>query len=50
MSKTGTPNIFQELGPFGCSSVPNVWMVVYAVVYLLACLLFAVRFFNKRDV
>jgi len=50
LSKTGTPNIFQNLGPFGCSSVPSVWMVVYAVVYLLACLLFAVRFFKRGDI
>lgn len=50
LSKTGAPNIFQELGPFGSSSVPSVWMVVYAAVYLLACLLFAVRFFNRRDI
>ena len=40
----------QSLGPFGSVSVPSQAMVVYAWVYLAACLLLAVRSFKRRDI
>lgn len=35
--------------PFSIASVPSVWMVVYAGVYLAAALLLAARRFSRRD-
>jgi Cu-processing system permease protein len=40
----------QSLGPFGSVSVPSQAMVVYAWIYLVACLLLAVRSFKRRDI
>ena len=37
------------VSPFGASSVPSVLMVVYAIVYVCATLMIAVRIFQKRD-
>ena len=37
------------ISPFGASSVPSLLMVIYAVVYLCATLIFAIRIFQKRD-
>lgn len=50
-SKTGAvPNILHNLGPFGSLSVPSVWMEVYAVVYLGACLAAATFLFSRKDI
>lgn len=38
------------MGPFGVASIPSRWMVVYAVLYLAACLWLAARVFRARDV
>ncbi len=38
-----------ELGPFAAITEPSTLMVVYAVVYLVALLLFALRSFSRRD-
>ncbi len=40
----------QAIGPFGSVSVPSQAMVVYAWVYLVGCLLLAVRSFKRRDI
>ncbi len=40
----------QAIGPFGSVSVPSQAMVVYAWVYLVVCLLLAVRSFKRRDI
>ena len=37
------------ISPFGASSVPSLFMVAYAVVYLLVVLALTVRVFLKRD-
>jgi ABC-type transport system involved in multi-copper enzyme maturation permease subunit len=37
------------ISPFGASSVPSLFMVAYAVVYLLVVLALTVRVFQKRD-
>lgn len=37
------------VSPFGILSVPSVLMIVYAVLYLIATLILAVRVFQKRD-
>lgn len=37
------------VSPFGALSVPSVLMIVYAVLYLIATLILAVRVFQKRD-
>ena len=37
------------ISPFGATSVPSLFMVAYAVVYLLAVLALTVRVFKKRD-
>ncbi len=36
-------------GPFAIGSEPSVWMIVYGGLYLLACLLYAVRTFARRN-
>ena len=36
-------------GGFGESTTPSVWMVVYAVAYVLVCVWGATRIFGKRD-
>lgn len=46
-------NLWQGLGamgPFGITSIPSIWMVVYAVVYLVAALWLAVRVFGAKDI
>jgi hypothetical protein len=35
--------------PFGLRSVPSVFMVIYAVLYLTAAFVLAVRLFHQRD-
>ena len=40
----------QSLGPFGSVSAPSQAMVVYAWIYLVVCLLLAVRSFKRRDI
>ena len=37
------------ISPFGASSVPSPLMVIYAIFYLGASLVFAIRIFQKRD-
>lgn len=37
------------ISPFGATSVPSLFMVAYAVVYLLVVLALTVRVFKKRD-
>ncbi len=51
LSNTGNLlSSLQALGPFGSVSVPSQAMVVYAWVYLVGCLLLAVRSFKRRDI
>jgi ABC-type transport system involved in multi-copper enzyme maturation permease subunit len=51
LSNTGNLlSSLQSLGPFGSVSVPSQAMVVYAWVYLVGCLLLAVRSFKRRDI
>ena len=38
------------MSPFGAFSVPSLWMVLYAVLYLLVILRVAVSTFNRRDI
>jgi ABC-type transport system involved in multi-copper enzyme maturation permease subunit len=38
------------ISPFGAFSVPSVWMVVYAVLYLVIVFAIAVSTFNRRDI
>ena len=38
-----------SLGPFGVVNPPSVWMGLYAVLYTLAALALAARFFSARD-
>jgi hypothetical protein len=37
------------ISPFGATSVPSLFMVAYAVLYLLAILALTARVFKKRD-
>ncbi len=39
-----------KIGPYSPGSTPSVWMVAYAVLYLLAALGLAVRAFDRRDI
>lgn len=47
---TGLLNSLQSLGPFGSVSVPSPAMVIYAVIYLAACLWLAVSVFRRKSV
>jgi ABC-type transport system involved in multi-copper enzyme maturation permease subunit len=38
-----------EVSPFSAFSVPSVFMVVYAALYLLGALTLALRIFSRRD-
>ncbi len=40
----------QQMGPFGSMSEPSVWMVVYAVLYVIFFAGMAVYLFGKRDI
>jgi ABC-type transport system involved in multi-copper enzyme maturation permease subunit len=44
----GATNPF-ELGPFAAITEPSTFMIVYAVIYLVALLLFALWSFTRRD-
>jgi len=37
------------MSPFGAISVPSLLMIVYAILYLIATLILAVRIFQRRD-
>lgn len=37
------------MGPFGSLSIPSIWMIVYAVLYLLGTLWLAARVFQGKD-
>ena len=41
---------FQQMGPFGASAEPSVWMVTYTALYVLALYLRAVYYFGKKDI
>lgn len=44
-------NVFpQALGPFGSTSIPSTWMIVYAISYLLLMLISAIHIFNQCDI
>ncbi|OPX88515.1 MAG: ABC-2 family transporter protein [Pelotomaculum sp. PtaB.Bin104] len=38
------------LGPFGSSTEPSVWMLVYTGFYILGFLFLAIRVFSRRDI
>lgn len=38
-----------NFGPFGVTSAPSIWMLVYALLYLFLMLGMAVYYFNRRD-
>lgn len=38
-----------EIGPFGASSVPSSWMLIYAIIYIVVILSLAVFAFGRRD-
>lgn len=40
----------QQMGPFGSMSEPSIWMVTYAVTYVIFFTGLAVYSFNKRDI
>jgi ABC-type transport system involved in multi-copper enzyme maturation permease subunit len=46
----GITDILHNLGPFGSLSAPSVWMEVYAVIYLCACLAAATYLFSRKDI
>lgn len=41
--------ILANAGPFGAASLPSVWMVVYAIVYLLLFFGLTLRNFNRKE-
>lgn len=47
---SGAGPMILAAGPFGSASPPSVWMVVYALIYLLGALALAVRVFERRDI
>jgi len=51
MNPAGDPlQAIQQMGPFGSMSEPSVWMVVYAVLYVVFFTGLAVYLFGKRDI
>jgi len=40
----------QQMGPFGSMMEPSIWMVIYAVLYVLVLTAIAVYSFNKKDI
>lgn len=40
----------QQMGPFGSSAEPSVWMVVYSVSYVFAMLGLSLYYFGKKDI
>jgi len=41
---------FHQMGPFGASAEPSVWMVVYTVLYVMAFYLLSVYYFGRKDI
>lgn len=39
----------QQMGPFGASAEPSVWMVVYTLLYVMVFYLLAVYYFGRKD-
>lgn len=50
LSSTGASLSANMMGPFGSYSEPSVWMLVYAVAYVLVFLALALRIFSRRDI
>lgn len=38
-----------NFGPFGASSTPSIWMLLYALVYIAVMFVLAIYYFGKRD-
>lgn len=51
LNPTGNPMMaLQQMGPFGSMVEPSIWMVVYAVFYVLLFVGLAVYSFSKKDI
>ncbi|KAF1085454.1 ABC-2 family transporter protein [Sporotomaculum syntrophicum] len=51
MNPTANPlQALQQMGPFGSMSEPSVWMVVYAVLYVIFFTGMAVYLFGRKDI
>jgi ABC-type transport system involved in multi-copper enzyme maturation permease subunit len=42
-------SLIADIGPFGAASTPSIWMLVYALIYIMVMLILAIYFFEKRD-
>ncbi|KJS68826.1 MAG: hypothetical protein JL50_04015 [Peptococcaceae bacterium BICA1-7] len=40
----------QQMGPFGASAEPSIWMVAYTLLYVLAFYLLSVYYFSRKDI
>lgn len=40
----------QQMGPFGSSAEPSVWMVVYSIAYVFVMLGLSIYYFGKKDI
>lgn len=51
LNPTDNPlNALQQMGPFGSMAEPSIWMVVYAVFYVVFFTGLAVYTFNRKDI
>lgn len=51
LSPTGNPmHALQQMGPFGSMAEPSVWMVVYAILYVVFFTGLAIYCFNRKDI
>lgn len=51
MSPTANPlNALQQMGPFGSMAEPSVWMVIYALLYVVFFTGLAVYAFGRKDI
>ncbi|MGE5380059.1 MAG: ABC transporter permease subunit [Methylocystaceae bacterium] len=52
ISRVGGPvgtGIINTFGPFGSTSTPSVWMLVYSLLYVIVMVLLAIRVFRGQD-
>lgn len=40
----------QQMGPFGSSAEPSVWMITYSILYVLAFLCLSLHYFARKDI
>lgn len=49
LAPRGTDRLIESFGPFGIATPPEVWPVVYGILYLAVCVTLAMHIFSRKD-